>query len=100
MAGMRFDFQCPWCGADSHMRGSEKTAFRAQAEEAVDGRAVVGPAQPFTAGAPRETGSFGGCGEGLARAEQRGDVDAVVDRRGGGRSHGCGRGHAGTPLGE
>jgi hypothetical protein len=30
MAEMRFDFQCPWCGADSHLRGSEKTAFRAQ----------------------------------------------------------------------
>ena len=27
---MRFEFQCPWCGADTSLRGSEKTAWRCQ----------------------------------------------------------------------
>lgn len=25
---MRFEFQCPWCGADSSVRGSEHASWR------------------------------------------------------------------------
>jgi len=27
---MRFDCQCPWCGADTTVRGSDKAAWRFQ----------------------------------------------------------------------
>jgi hypothetical protein len=27
---MRFEFQCPWCGCDSSLRGSDKAAWRFQ----------------------------------------------------------------------
>ena len=27
---MRFDFQCPWCGAETSLRGSDKAAWRFQ----------------------------------------------------------------------
>jgi hypothetical protein len=27
---MRFDFSCPWCGADTSMRGSDQSGWRAQ----------------------------------------------------------------------
>ncbi len=27
---MRFDFQCPWCGADTSLRSSDKTSWRCQ----------------------------------------------------------------------
>ena len=25
--GMRFDFQCPWCGAEASLRGAERSAW-------------------------------------------------------------------------
>jgi hypothetical protein len=27
---MRFEFQCPWCGSDTSLRGSDKAAWRMQ----------------------------------------------------------------------
>ena len=50
----------------------------AEAEKALDGRVAVRAVLPFALRAPGELSRLGRLGQGLAGAEQRFDVDAVV----------------------
>ena len=54
--------------------------LRAQAEEALDGRVAVRAVHPLAGRAPLELRGLRRFGQRFARAEQRLDVDAVVDR--------------------